>query len=258
VNCTSVSKERILWPEPLDFPFSNKGGVSEEREAEICRQKAQQALQEAEIARFQAEEEAKRILARAQEQKELLLQEARERSTELANEARERGYEEGYREGIEAAQREYASFLEQAREVIGQAYEERKKILREAEGMITDLAIAVAEKIMVKKWEDDPSFVLSVVREACQSIQGAKRVEIRVHPDDYPLVKREQEQLIQTGGLLSEWIVIPDRHVQAGGCVIHTEKGTVDARLETQLAELKNALRQAAGGWNDEEQAGAL
>jgi type III secretion protein L len=36
--------------------------------------------------------------------------------------------------------------------------------------------------------------------------------------------------------------IVPDPKVASGGCIIESEVGTVDARLETQLRALEKAL----------------
>jgi flagellar assembly protein FliH len=258
VHRTAVCDERVIMPEPLRIQAGMSVQDTAEAEAQMLQQKIEQTLWDAEKTRLQAKEEAARIVAEAKEESDLLVQEARERASQLIEDEKMRGYQEGYQSGREDARKEYASILSQARDVVRQAYDERKNIIQQSESLIVELAISIAEKIIRKKWEEDRSYVLSIVKEACDYIQNAKRVEIRVHPEDYPLVKQEQDQINQSCLHTSEWIVIPDLHVQAGGCVIHTEKGTVDARLDTQLNELKNALREAAGVCTNDEQTGSV
>jgi len=42
--------------------------------------------------------------------------------------------------------------------------------------------------------------------------------------------------------------VIADRRVKRGGCVLETSVGNVDARIQSQLSEIGNSLREVASG----------
>ena len=42
--------------------------------------------------------------------------------------------------------------------------------------------------------------------------------------------------------------IVDDRRVGDGGCVIETNAGTIDAKIETQLAEVERALANAIEG----------
>jgi len=47
------------------------------------------------------------------------------------------------------------------------------------------------------------------------------------------------------------WQVVADRRVRAGGCIIDTEAGQVDAQIDTQLVRIRNAFEALQGDGAD-------
>jgi flagellar assembly protein FliH len=85
-----------------------------------------------------------------------------------------------------------------------------------------------------------------MVRQATLSTQRDEKVLIRLHPSDHALLKKggALPDELPTGATLS-WV--GDPIVALGGCVIEAEKGELDARLETQIQRLREALVAARG-----------
>jgi flagellar assembly protein FliH len=198
------------------------------------------ARREAELILRQAEEQAAMLLAQERMRVESILQAERE-------EAKRFGYEAGYGEAVQAVEADYASRLDHAEKLIQSALEERQLLLEDAQPMIVELACAIARKIMTRECTVDREWVLGVVRAALEEIRDAGNVEVRVNPDDYELVRANAQGLRKEVPGQSELLVIPDRGVEAGGCVIQTSFGNIDARLDTQLEEVRKALHEVAG-----------
>lgn len=89
--------------------------------------------------------------------------------------------------------------------------------------------------------------VRQAVRTAASSSMVKGIVRIHVHPHDVALLQEDEgladwlrQQCETNSGV--RWVA--DEQVQIGGCVIHTAEGTLDARLDTQLAALRQLLLQ--------------
>lgn len=106
----------------------------------------------------------------------------------------------------------------------------RMAVLADAEATIGALAIAVAERILGEALDVQPERVRTVVSEALERVRRAKHVRVRVHPSDAAqLVDLEVE-------------IVEDASVTRGGCVVESELGEVDARLEVRLDALARAI----------------
>jgi flagellar assembly protein FliH len=62
------------------------------------------------------------------------------------------------------------------------------------------------------------------------------QLAVHVHPDDFDALTNDREPR-DTG-----WRWVADKTVQLGGVLLRSPEGSLDARLETQIASLRNAL----------------
>ena len=206
-----------------------------------------------------AREEAGEILALARAEAEKILEKAREEARALAARAKEeafaeglaRGLEEGrergYREGVEEAARESSRLREEALSVLRGAEEARRRLFCELEGEVVDLAVEIAEKVLLKELEQDREAVLAVAREALSLLAGRKSAYLFVHPEDLPAAEGARGELAALLGPRARVDVIADPAVERGGLRVKTERGEVDATLSGRWKELLAALRPAGG-----------
>jgi flagellar assembly protein FliH len=243
---TSLAQESYhLRVQPVMVP--RPAASKEESELESVRLAA---LQEAEEVLAKAKEEARRILAQAEAEASELLERERQNVQLMlqaeVEEAKSIGYQDGFAQGAKQAEAEYAAKLQEAEELYASAVEERRLYLSEAEPMIVDLAIEVAKKIMHRETSVDRSYVVDVVRAALEEMHDGGKVEVRVHPDDHEVVQQSRERLRKEVPGTTELIIIKDTSVEAGGCVVCTAFGNIDARIDTQLEEVRKALQEVA------------
>ncbi len=169
---------------------------------------------------------------------ERIVEEARQRAREIVEKAqaeqaaiREQSNQEGYEEG-----------LRQLNEVIADAKRKYGKILEGAETELLKLSLKIAERIVGKALDLDRSILLDIIHKAIQSLKYQKEIRIRIHPEDVAYLKDQKMQLYAMLGESKEIEVVEDALVARGGCIIDTEIGTIDARLETQLKVMERKL----------------
>ena len=169
---------------------------------------------------------------------ERIVEESRQRAREIVEKAqaeqaaiREQSSREGYEDG-----------LRQLNEVIADAKRKYGKILEGAESELLRLSLKIAERIVGKALELDRSILLDIIHKAIQSLKYQKEIRIRIHPEDVAYLKDQKMQLYAMLGESKEIEVVEDPLVRRGGCIIDTEIGTIDARLETQLKVMERTL----------------
>jgi flagellar assembly protein FliH len=73
-------------------------------------------------------------------------------------------------------------------------------------------------------------------------VEDTAEITIQLHPDDLALLRKQKspilEGLPETGPLR----YAGSADVTRGGCMIHTRFGTVDARRETKIEQLRQSL----------------
>lgn len=166
------------------------------------------------------------ILERATKEAEEVVSKARAEAAAIRKEACEQGKQEAW-----------ASLTHELAKVRA----EREALLQEAESEALDLAFALARRIISKKIEAQPELVRDVLKEVAQSARGRRSLVFRVHPDDLELVRAQQQTLSQELEGAAVYFD-DDATLSRGECVIETEAGRIDGRLDTQLQILRDAL----------------
>ena len=232
-------------------------------ELEKAEKEARILLQDAEETARKLLEEAKQQAAelRQQAQQEIAQwwQEKQQELTELAAQVRQQAYAEGVAQGREegsaAVWKEEQQRIDQAQEVLKQAHAEKEHIIAEAEPFLVALSVEIAKKIIGEELQLKPERISEMVKDVLRRSQVHGQITLCVHHRNYPLMEEQRSQLLSLLDGQAELIVLPDYSVQDDGCVIRTPFGSVDARIDTQLAEIKEALLSIAKRSEAEEHA---
>jgi flagellar assembly protein FliH len=108
------------------------------------------------------------------------------------------------------------------------------------ESTVVQLAMIIAEKIIKREIGHKP-ITGDVMKESLRKIIGANNVKVKLNPADLAELQNEAN-IILNDSAFTKIKFEPDERIERGGCFIESEIGNVDARLSTQLAELKKNI----------------
>ena len=169
---------------------------------------------------------------------ERLIAEAQARAGQIEREARERGLAEAR----VLAEAEVERLVEPLRQQLAQTIEEtanlRTVIAERAERDLVKLAIEIAKKVVHRQVTMDSEVALTLARVALTRIHNRAQTKIYLHPDDFAYVSNHLDRL-SSGSSIE---LVEDRAISRGGCLIETEMGDIDARIEQQFAELERSF----------------
>jgi flagellar assembly protein FliH len=163
----------------------------------------------------------------------------------LAEEARERGHAAGLVAGLEEARTRMAPAATALGDALDGVAAEQEEFLIRAEQAAVDLALRLAEKIVGAAIDADPEAVLGVIAGALRRATVRDHLVLEVNPDDFELVHDLAEELASRVGGVRRLDVVAERRVTRGGCVVRTEEGEIDARIEQQLERAREVVEQA-------------
>jgi flagellar biosynthesis/type III secretory pathway protein FliH len=173
-------------------------------------------------------------------------QQAAQRAAEMIDEAQQAAdqlRQAAAAEVAAAGQAEREAAAAEAARLIALGHQERRALVEQARGQLTELALAIAEKLIGAQLALDPAAVAGIVERCIQAAGAGRPLRLRVHPADLPALEAERDRLKQRVGDPSLEIE-PDAEIGRGGCLIETETGEVDGRLEQQLAAIRRALAE--------------
>lgn len=238
ILCITVSSPNC--EEQVELPVEESEAVNEFDQA---------AVQQAQTILASAQEEAAACLAAASQTAQLQREEAHKEGHQQGYaEGREEGLEAGYKEGMDAAVQEMQTKLQEAvakaEQILVTAEQQAKDIVIGAERHIIDISMAVVSKILAREIEENPMVVLPIVTAALKKVRDQEQIEIRVNPEEYHLLLQARKDLQLVLGREQALQIVADQTIPAGGCIIDTAYGSVDARIDTQFDTLRKALAE--------------
>lgn len=148
----------------------------------------------------------------------------------------------GFREGEAAGRNQAGAALHPVIERLAANVAElsglRARLRREAEADLVRLALAIARRVLRRELAIDPEAIHGLVLGALEKLQSQEICRVHVHPAH--------------AGLLSDWLrqmaaaapieVVPDPSREPGTVIFETERGSLDASVESQLREIERGL----------------
>jgi flagellar assembly protein FliH len=205
----------------------------------------------------EAEQESRVIIQSAQELAERLKEEAkleisrwwedeRAKDAEHIEQAHQSGYKQGYdqgqHDGQQHMQETYKSLIAEGTSVLEHAYEAAKQTIASSEPFLLELSCKIAEKIIGQQIELSPEYMNGMIQEALKRSRDKGTIVLCVSPSQYAYVQSVRDELTNLIDAQAELQILPDASIQNHGCVVKTAFGSIDARVETQLTEIKEAL----------------
>jgi flagellar assembly protein FliH len=157
---------------------------------------------------------------------------------------RQQAEEQGFAAGLERAQQAAAQLrAEQARR-LGALMESlqlaRADALAEAEDTMIDIAYTAVCKIIGEQALAADG-IAAMVRAAIGQFRDREQLVVQLHPQDVSLLQQAGGEPFQPHGVQ----VRADATIAVGGCSVSGATGALDARLDQQLAALKDTLLAA-------------
>ncbi|OXM84667.1 FliH/SctL family protein [Paenibacillus rigui] len=247
-----ASPSHLLHPDAEGF----QDGLSPEQQAEMDELTLikEQILQDAEsFAEEQvraAMDEAAALRQQAQAEMEQWWNEQRQHDEELQVQMKEQGFQLGYEEGLKQAETElreqYNEMLHESSQILEQAYVLKQQIIQEAEPFLIQMSCAIAEKIVARQLTVEPEWIVELIQNVLTRRREKGIITLCVAPAHFAYIQDAREELLLHIDSQAELQIIPDPSVQDHGCVVRSSFGSIDARIDTQLKEIKNALQHLA------------
>jgi len=171
-----------------------------------------------------------------------LLEKARQEAEAIVAAAKEvfegekrRGYEEGLVEGK-------MTISEQMIDTVSKSVDYFATI----EEKVADTVILALKKIIGEI--DARDLIMKVVKNALTIVRNEQRVTVRVSPSQTETVKEKLNEIMANFPGVSFIDVVADPRLTEGACILETDIGVVDARIEVQIEAIRKALLKSFKG----------
>jgi len=106
---------------------------------------------------------------------------------------------------------------------------------------LIQLALESAQKI-VAGMPINAKMVEAVIHEALQQVEDSAEVTVQLHPEDLALLQKHKSEVLKITPGSKPPQFSASAEVTRGGCLVRTRFGTIDARRETKLDQLRDAI----------------
>ncbi|MCF6284146.1 MAG: hypothetical protein L3K26_03015 [Candidatus Hydrogenedentes bacterium] len=157
-------------------------------------------------------------------------------------------YQEGLARGTEAGQKSFEESLAQCTEALtaaGDALQEtHAAFLESLEPQVLSLVKHIVAKVIDVERIANPEILQHTVQRALELLTEEQKVTLSLNPQDLEAMRAHEVSLLETFPRLESLALQADESVEPGGCVANTETTSVDARLETILAQVLDSLTE--------------
>ncbi|MDY6972438.1 MAG: FliH/SctL family protein [Thermodesulfobacteriota bacterium] len=167
----------------------------------------------------------------------------RERAREIEEQAYVKGFTKGEKAGMESGNKKAEPVLNNFYQAVLELEKVNKEIHMNAERESVELALAIAKKVVCHEISTNKEVVINIVKEALKRVMDDDKIRIRISPSDVQFVKNARMQFSDLVDNIEEVTFEEDERILAGGCVIETNSGNIDARIDKKLQAVEEALK---------------
>mgnify|MGYP004002955027 FL=1 len=180
------------------------------------------------------------------------LDKAKRQATDIKTHAQKEGYDSGYTEGFkkgeDAAREEFKPFLKTIEGLIADLTGFRRDMYDKGEREMVEMVVSLAKKVIHFEFSTRDDAVQEMIRLAVQSVLDRESMVIKINPTDKGYAESFRPELHHLFSEIRNITFEAHSGVERGGCVVETNFGVVDARIDKlgeQMDRILNLAPQA-------------
>jgi flagellar assembly protein FliH len=179
------------------------------------------------------------LLKEVEVERQKILKDAELKISAAMKDAERRGLEMGQLKAATLAKEKLDESVKKLNDIIALLHESRESYLANAEDAVVDLIFTIVGRI-VGTPNSNKDAIACAVKNVMESERNSGQIVVRVNPNDLEELKsqtnsfwNDDDPRIQFNG---------DSTILTGGAIVVSETGLLDARLDTQLKQVRDAL----------------
>ncbi|MCG8668260.1 MAG: hypothetical protein MI867_02515 [Pseudomonadales bacterium] len=150
--------------------------------------------------------------------------------------------QEGHEQGVKQAAFEHQAKQQELDKAFALFSKQFAFEQENANELALEIALAALAKVLGEEYKN-PEFVKDVIVNASRQLRETSKVKIRLNEGDLKFLEPYHDQL--NSEVAGECELSADARVSAGGCILETDAGNFDARLDAQIQLICDALMNA-------------
>jgi flagellar assembly protein FliH len=161
---------------------------------------------------------------------------------DIAKQAYAEGFAQGERDAKALADQRVAPLVATLENMLAELSDARQRLQQQIENEVVDLALHIGRKLVGQTLQASPDVVTGIVHEALKQVEDSEKISIRLNPAD----AQRLHQLSDRHDLNEKFDriqLVEDSAITSGGCLVQTDYGEIDARIEEQFRTIEEAFR---------------
>lgn len=167
----------------------------------------------------------------------------------VQEEAYQKAFELGFDEGLQKAMNEKTDEINQDLNGLEKFMSHlsilKEEMIHQNESHIVQLVYDIARRIAFDHIEEKPEVVISVIKNAIEMAQADEDVNVLVSAKQVDFLEKIKAQTGREFEFLKKVKFQVSEQVSPGSCIIETNYGVVDARIEERVSKLWTEMKQA-------------
>ncbi len=155
------------------------------------------------------------------------------------------GQSEGHREAFEKAHSEINQGLDVLHALIEKLTKIKEELFHQNETHLITTVYQIAEKLAFDHIESKPEIILSVIKKSIETAQADEDIIVTVSPAQIQFLEKMKLENHRDFEFLKNIKLQAEESVEAGGCIVETNYGIIDARIPERTSKLWEEFKQA-------------
>lgn len=230
----------------LNFEEEDDDVVLEKTVKMMIEEQAQLIAKQNEEERIKRETETEEILKQARAQAEEIIlagHAAVDNAMQVALEEIEVQKQEGYNQGYNEARIAFQSSIKAAQVLVAEVQAWQKELTAQGEKVLVEMVKDISNAMFGEGARLDSNALQINLNRILENAQGLGDLNIFLNPRDARLLDPSwsEYQFLVSGNRVK---IIPSENITPGGCFVKGSMGTVDGRVETQLAAIMKSFEE--------------
>ena len=164
----------------------------------------------------------------------------------------ESAYQEAYQLGLEDGRKEayqqHGDLIQQKmgeyEQVVESLLRIKTELLSQNERHLVELSFHLAKRLANHEISVNPEATLSLVRQAVEMAQNEEKLVVEVHPDHLEYLETLKSETGREFEFLKKIQLEPNESMGSGGCIVTSNYGEIDSRMDERVHQLWKALEE--------------
>jgi len=148
------------------------------------------------------------------------------------------GLEEGRKEAFQNSSNEINNNLQMFAVLMQNIEGIKSELLKFNETHFVKLLLYMAQRLALHEVQVNQEAVVEIMKQAIQAAQIEEEITVQVAQAQFDFLEKLKKETSREYEFLKKIKLVPNESVQSGGCIIETNYGVIDARIEERMNKL--------------------